>query len=34
MVNLTDTAVNKFKEVVETQGKAGDGVRIFLVPGG
>ena len=34
MVNLTDSAVSKFKEVVEKQGKAGDGVRIFLVPGG
>jgi Fe-S cluster assembly iron-binding protein IscA len=34
MVNLTDSAVSKFKEVVEAQGKAGDGVRIFLVPGG
>ena len=34
MVSLTDSAVNKFKEVVEKQGVAGDGVRIFVVPGG
>ncbi len=34
MVSLTDSAVSKFKEVVEKQGNAGDGVRIFLVPGG
>lgn len=34
MVSLTDGAVNKFKETVEKQGKAGDGVRIFVVPGG
>lgn len=34
MVSLTDNAVTKFKEVVEKQGKAGDGVRIFVVPGG
>jgi Fe-S cluster assembly iron-binding protein IscA len=34
MVSLTDSAVSKFKEVVEAQGTAGDGVRIFLVPGG
>ena len=34
MVSLTDGAVTKFKEVVDQQGKAGDGVRIFLVPGG
>ena len=34
MVNLTDGAVNKFKEVVQKQGTAGDGVRIFVVPGG
>ena len=34
MVNLTDGAVNKFKEVVEKQGTTGDGVRIFVVPGG
>jgi len=34
MVSLTDGAVKKFKEVVEKQGKTGDGVRIFLVPGG
>jgi len=34
MVTLTDGAVVKFKEVVEKQGKSGDGIRIFLVPGG
>ncbi len=34
MVSLTDNAVKKFKEVVEKQGSAGDGIRIFAVPGG
>ncbi len=34
MVSLTDSAVGKFKEVVTQQGKLGDGVRIFVVPGG
>lgn len=34
MVNLTDNAITKFKEVVTQQGAAGDGVRIFAVPGG
>jgi Fe-S cluster assembly iron-binding protein IscA len=34
MVSLTDNAVTKFKEVVSQQGAAGDGVRIFVVPGG
>ncbi len=34
MVSLTENAVKKFKEVVEQQGTAGDGVRIFTVPGG
>ena len=34
MVSITDGAVTKFKEVVTQQGTAGDGVRIFLVPGG
>ena len=34
MVSLTDGAVNKFKEVVTQQGSSGDGVRIFVVPGG
>jgi Fe-S cluster assembly iron-binding protein IscA len=34
MVSLTDNAVTKFKEIVVAQGKAGDGVRIFTVPGG
>jgi Fe-S cluster assembly iron-binding protein IscA len=34
MVSLTDSAVGKFKELVVKQGVAGDGVRIFVVPGG
>jgi len=34
MVSLTDTAVSKFKEVIYKEGAAGDGVRIFVVPGG
>lgn len=34
MVSLTDGAVQKFKETVEKQGKNGDGVRIFVIPGG
>jgi hypothetical protein len=34
MVSITDGAVTKFKEVVTQQGTAGDGIRIFLVPGG
>ena len=34
MVSITDGAITKFKEVVTQQGTAGDGVRIFLVPGG
>jgi Fe-S cluster assembly iron-binding protein IscA len=34
MVSLTDSAVKKFKNVVEKQGASGDGVRIFVVPGG
>jgi Fe-S cluster assembly iron-binding protein IscA len=34
MVSLTDSAVVKFKEVVAKQGSNGDGVRIFVVPGG
>lgn len=34
MVSLTDSAVKRFKEVVSKQGSNGDGVRIFLVPGG
>lgn len=34
MVTLTDSAVNKFKETVEKQGRTGEGVRIFTVPGG
>lgn len=34
MVSLTDKAVKQFKDVVSKQGTAGDGVRIFVVPGG
>lgn len=34
MVSLTEGAVNKFKETVESQGTTGDGVRIFVIPGG
>ncbi len=34
MVSLTDSAVKQFKDVVAKQGAAGDGVRIFAVPGG
>ncbi len=34
MVSFTDSAVNRFKDVVSEQGKPGDGVRIFAVPGG
>lgn len=34
MVSMTEGAVTKFKEVVTQQGTAGDGIRIFLVPGG
>ncbi len=34
MVSLTDSAIGKFKETVVKQGTAGDGVRIFVVPGG
>jgi Fe-S cluster assembly iron-binding protein IscA len=34
MVSLTDSAVKRFKDVVTKQGTTGDGVRIFLVPGG
>jgi len=34
MVSLTDSAIVKFKDTVEKQGTAGDGVRIFVVPGG
>ncbi len=34
MVSLTDSAVKKFMDVVAKQGQAGDGVRIFVVPGG
>jgi len=34
MVSFTDSVVNRFKDVVSQQGTAGDGVRIFAVPGG
>lgn len=34
MVSITDSAVNKFKEVVNQQGAPGDGIRIFVIPGG
>ncbi len=34
MVSLTESAVKQFKMVVSQQGTAGDGVRIFAVPGG
>ncbi len=34
MVSFTDSAVNRFKDVVSKQGTNGDGVRIFVVPGG
>ncbi len=34
MLSLTEGAVKKFREVVEEQGKAGHGVRIFVVSGG
>jgi Fe-S cluster assembly iron-binding protein IscA len=34
MVSLTDSAVKKFREVVEKDGTAGDGIRIYTVPGG
>ncbi len=34
MVSITESAVNKFKEVVNQQGAPGDGIRIFVIPGG
>jgi len=34
MVSLTDTAVAKFKEIIDREGRTGEGIRIFLVPGG
>jgi Fe-S cluster assembly iron-binding protein IscA len=34
MVSLTDSAVDKFKDIVSKQGTDGEGVRIFVVPGG
>jgi len=34
MVSITDSAAGKFREIVKKQGTDGDGVRIFVVPGG
>lgn len=34
MVSVTDLAVTKFKEAIEKAGRAGEGIRLFLVPGG
>lgn len=34
MLTLTDSAVKKFKEFVDTRGEVGDGIRIFLMAGG
>ncbi len=34
MVTLTESAVNKFKDIVEQEGRSGEGIRIFLAPGG
>lgn len=34
MLSLTESAVNKFKEVVNQQGGPGDGIRIFVISGG
>ena len=34
MVQLTDTAVCKFKEFLTSEGKEKEGIRIFLIPGG
>jgi|GEM_PF-1987096 len=34
MVSISNNAVGKFREIVSKQGTAGDGVRIFVVPGG
>jgi Fe-S cluster assembly iron-binding protein IscA len=34
MVSLTDSAVRKFKEIVEKDGTSGGGIRLYVVPGG
>lgn len=34
MVSLTDSAVKKFKELIEKEGTLEDGVRLFVTPGG
>lgn len=34
MVNLTEMAVEKFKEVIQGHGIGEAGVRLFVVPGG
>jgi Fe-S cluster assembly iron-binding protein IscA len=34
MVSLTDDAVRKFKEIVEKEGTPGDGIRLYVAPGG
>ena len=34
MVCVTDTAVKKFKEILETEKRTDEGIRIYLVPGG
>jgi Fe-S cluster assembly iron-binding protein IscA len=34
MVTVTENAVKKFKEVIEEAGRPGEGIRIYLAPGG
>jgi len=34
MLNLTDMAVEKFKEVIQGHGISEGGIRLFVVPGG
>lgn len=34
MIGLTDKAVAGFKEIIEQEGRTGEGIRIYLVPGG
>lgn len=34
MLTLTDNAVKKFKDVIEEEGSAQSGIRIFLMSGG
>ncbi len=34
MVDITTTAIAKFKEITEKENRAGEGIRIYLVPGG